>query len=68
MQGSVEPRFAVGLLLPVPRILLVCENGVCWIAWGGSDCSKWVFDPGAARIARSGFLTRERLGLLEVGF
>ena len=39
-----------------PFFLLVRVFGVDSDCSGDSDCSKWVFDPGATRIARSGFL------------
>ena len=32
---------------------------------GDSDCSKWAFDPGATRIARSGFLQKLTLKLIQ---
>ena len=38
--------------------VLVYGYGVDSDCAGGSDCPKWVFDPGAARIARGGFLQK----------
>ena len=47
-----------------PFVLLVYGNGA---GSGGSDCSKWVFDPGPARIARNGFLRKNWLSKSNIG-
>ena len=46
------------LKLQLSNFWLVCIFGVDSDCSGDSDCSKWVFDAGATRIARSGFLQK----------
>ena len=49
------------------RSSLVYRNGAGSDCSGGTDCSKWAFDPGAARIARNaerGFLAKISTELL----